>query len=132
MGVMVVNRGHYQTRQVSQYLDNVCNLLSPHSSKLDKINVLHRLVVVCIADRWDPIDLHTANTLHSIQKSRLLPFIQIYDVDRLTSEDAISMFQVVSTPAVLFFYDRRLMRIKRPSFEQSDYCKITVGQISCC
>lgn len=91
--------------------------------KADPNTKVPRLLVVCFAERWDPVDMHAATILHDIQRSGILPFARILILDRHASEDAFRALRIVSTPATVFYYDGKPLEVSRPDWENADYRK---------
>ena len=81
----------------------------------------HRLVVVAFVDQWAPPAHATAAALNTIQHGgHVHAFASIFVVDATSERDAAHGHGVLSTPAILFFWDGLQASVRRPAWDDDD------------
>ena len=80
-----------------------------------------RLVVVAFVETWAPPSLTTAVALEAVRMAGdVQAFSQIFIVDASTERDAAWEAGVVSTPALLFYWDGEPVLVRRPAWEDDN------------
>ena len=80
-----------------------------------------RLAVVAFIDPWAPPAHATAVSLEQVRMSGdVQAFAQIFVIDASTERDAAWDASVVSTPALLFYWDGAPAVVRRPTWEDDN------------
>ena len=78
----------------------------------------HRLVVVAFIDRWAPPAYSTAAALEAVRASGdVTAFASVFIVDASVESTAAHEAGVLSTPALLFYWDGIQASVRRPAWE---------------
>ena len=78
----------------------------------------HRLVVVAFIDRWAPPAYSTAAALEAVRASGdVTAFASVFIIDASVESTAAHEAGVLSTPALLFYWDGIQASVRRPAWE---------------
>ena len=77
-----------------------------------------RLVVVAFADRWSKPAMATMGAIETIRMGRDVEgFAQLFVIEATTERDRCWDLGVVSTPALVFFWDSQQLTVRRPDYD---------------
>ena len=76
-----------------------------------------RLIVVAFVDKWSKPGMVTAEGIEAIRMGRDVEgFAQVFVIEANTEQDRCWELGVVSTPALLFFWDAQQVTVQRPDW----------------
>ena len=81
----------------------------------------HRLVVLAFVDRWSPPAIATAAALEVVRLGgHVQAYASVFIVDATAEREGAHEHGVLSTPALLFFWEGQQVSVRRPTWEDDD------------